>query len=290
MNIVFFLLGTFIHMESLLAQEVSARDGPDLIEFLLDVAPAYGRITMESDAETRQLLEEDFCQRLRGASVPTVRMPRFLSPYKCHECNGRDVCVDTSLACLVCRQCGLQGPIGFEHGYRDFSGKDAQQVFRYKPVNYMLRLLDQLQGFGIPRVPAETWQAIRCDLRNRKIPETDVSPSDVLCTLRSLRLSHLYPHRWFLTKKLNVHYVPLRVSFELEQRIRAVFQAAYEQFLRQYAWVSRRKRKFPSYFIFIQIVLQYLGVPDVDRHFTPPSNVRNRRAICKRICGLIKAI
>ena len=278
-------------MESLLDREVSKREGPELIEFLLDIMPTYNRITMETNEEMRAHLEDEFCETLLNTkSTKSEHRPDYPTPYRCPECRGRDVCVDTDLACLVCRECGLQGPIGFEHGYLNLSGKDAHEVFRYKPVVYMLRLLDQVQGIRAPRVSKLTLQAIQRHLQARSICETDVSPTHVLQTLKALRLSSLYTHRWYLTRKLNPQYVPLRVPHELEERVRAVFLAAYEQFLRQYVWVSTRRRNFPSYMTFIQIVLQYLAVPDVDRHFTPPTNARSRHAVCKKVCDLIKAI
>ena len=278
-------------MESLLESEVSKREGPELIEFLLDIMPAYNRITMETQEETRHHLEEEFCHTLLHTVSRDAKSTRdHMSPHNCPECHGRDVCVETELACFVCRQCGFQGPGGFEHAYQNMNGKDTHKAYQYKPVAYLLRLLTQIQAAQIPRVSKETLNSIRNHLQSRSIPVREISPTHVLQTLRTLKLSSLYPHRWFLTRKLNGDYVPLRVPHELEERVCAVFAAAYEQFLRQYLWVSDRKRKFPSYVLFIQIVLQYFGVPDVDRHFTPPSSVRNRRVVCKKICGLIKSI
>ena len=249
------------------------------------------RVTMESDEILHEDLEEKFCQSLlHPHSSTNPPLHGRLTPYKCPNCHGRRICVETEVACLVCRSCGLQGPGGFEHGYQSMAGKDTHKAYQYKPVAYMLRLLNQVQAPHIPRLLKETLDAIRLHLLDHAIPTSLITPTDVLQTLRDLKLHSLYAHRWFLTKKLNRHYVPLRVPHELEERVCCVFVAAYEEFLRQYLWVSEKKRKFPSYIIFIQIVLQYLGIRDVDRHFTPPTNIRNRRAICKKICGLIKSI
>jgi len=213
-----------------------------------------------------------------------------LTPFGCPECHGHHVCVDTTLACLVCRKCGLQGAIGFEHPYRNFNGKDTKEPFQYQPVAYMLRLLDQIQGNGAPGVSKDEWQAIQEHLRARQVCDADITPTHVLHALQHLRLCSLYTHRWYLTRKLNPQYIPLRVPHKLEERVRAVFVAAYERFVRLYVRGSTRRRKFPSYLMFIQIVLQYLGIPDIDRHFTPPTNVRNRRVVSKMICDLVKAL
>ena len=77
---------------------------------------------------------------------------RRITPSKCSFCGGHDVCIDTELACLVCCQCGIQGPIGFEHTYRTLSCVDTNLPYEYQPKVYLLRLLDQLQGFRVPRV------------------------------------------------------------------------------------------------------------------------------------------
>ena len=122
-------------MESLLEQEVSKRDGADMIEFLLDIMPSYNRVTMESDEILHEDLEEKFCQSLlHPHSSTNPPLHGRLTPYKCPNCHGRHICVETEVACLLCRSCGLQGPGGFEHGYQSMAGKDTHKAYQYNPL------------------------------------------------------------------------------------------------------------------------------------------------------------
>ena len=280
-------------MEDRLERALSQRHGQELMEFLLNVMPSYNRITMANCDETREMLEDEFCEEFLEDGPPKKKRRRDrMSPYKCPECKGRDVCVDTELACLVCRQCGLQGHIGFEHSRQNHDGKDTHTPFKYKPVMYMMRLLNQMQLMLVPRMTKkvkESLLAVDMYLTERCIAVCDITPQLVFEALRALKFSSLYPHRWFVTRKLNPQYTPLSLSHELEEKVCAVYLAAYEQFLRQYVWVSTKKRKFPNYLLFLQLTLQYLGVPDVDRHFPPPPKT-NRLSVRKKVCGLLQSI
>ena len=93
-------------MDSLLDAEASKRQDSELIDFLLDIMPTYHRICTESQEDVRQQMEAEFCQQLLH-QTPTERKAsrRSLTLFVCRECGGHNVCVDTTLACLVCRQC-----------------------------------------------------------------------------------------------------------------------------------------------------------------------------------------
>ena len=231
-----------------------------------------------------------FCDErlLSAASRQPQRVKPHITPSHCSQCRSTEVCVDTELACLVCCYCGLQGPIGVEHGTHNFYGKDQHKPYQYSTVNYMWKHLKRIQGQPV-KVSDDELLQLEAHLKNLDVKREDLLPLHVYAALKNLRLTRLYAQRWFVTMLLNPWYEPLQLSHFMETRLHAVFVASYEQFLRLYVWNSPKRHNFPAYLVFIQLVLQYLGMPDVDKHFTPP-NKRNRKNVCEKICTLIKAI
>ena len=211
-----------------------------------------------------------------------------ITPTHCSDCHSHHVCVDTELGCLVCCYCGLQGPIGFEHGAHNLYGKDSHKPYQYKAVTYMWKHLRRIQGQPTKVSREELLQLEAC-LKDVPVRREDLLPLHVFDALKKCRLVRLYAHRWFVTMLLNPWYEPLHLSDYMETRLQAVFQSSYEQFLRLYVWNSPKRPNFPSYLLFIHIVLQYLGVPDVDRHFTPMRK-RYRDKASEKVCSLIKSI
>jgi len=93
-------------MDELFSQEVSTREGEELMTFLLDTMPLYRRVTETNDLYELQALMDEFCFKYRHDGT-TACAPRSRSHQPevtmlgCDFCNSPVVCIDTELACLV---------------------------------------------------------------------------------------------------------------------------------------------------------------------------------------------
>ena len=124
-------------MESMFANEAEKRSDEDLIQFLMDASPLLDR-TFKATQDEQKQLEAEFRNRFSVCEDPLPPPPPFqespvqeVTPYFCGFCRCTVVIHDTENACLVCSNCGISGPIGFEHYYQD-----DRQVFRPLPYYY----------------------------------------------------------------------------------------------------------------------------------------------------------
>jgi len=281
-------------MDELFAQEVSKREGDELMTFLLDTMPLYRRATETNDPYELEVLTDEFCSKYRHNEAPPRSHPlRSDQPevtmHGCGFCNSPVVCVDTELACLVCTTCGQQGHVGFEHSHMSSTDYKTPK-WLYEPTKYMRQHLLRVQGHHMPLVPPVIVHALRHDLATHHVATKDMTPFDVYRALQRLGQKQLYPHRWAVTRLLNPDYQALRFSQSFEDRLVSLFQGCHKRF-RQAVDDGKiqHKRKFYAYTFFLECALEYLGVP-TGRHFTPRFRRRNNRKKTEEVLSLLREV
>ena len=280
-------------MDALFAQESEKRQGDDLIQFLLDAAPIYGQSMQSSNPVEQDAMIQDFRQKFQRPlqSPPFHCSPRQeVTPYACGFCQCNVVVVDTHNACLVCTNCGISGPIGYEHNFVDPGYTTRTIPYVYEPSKHLLKHLRWIQGLETPRIEARVLAAIKNDLIVRRdLFIHNITPFDVYQSLQRLNLQVLYRHRWAITRMLNTTYVPLNLSHALVEQILAIFNCYDKRFqdgIR--SGMIRRKRNFYPYPLFVQCVFKHLRVPNIDHHFKPVKKRRNHRNQLKEINSLFE--
>ena len=74
----------------------------------------------------------------------------------------------------------------------------------------------------------------------------------------------------------------------MQERVCTLFKSCHERFTAEISH-EKRKRKFFSYLLFIEQVLTFLGVPNVQHHFKPLKNVRNARRQTAEIQRMLRS-
>ena len=288
-NIIF----TNIRMEQLFSHEVAKRHDQELMDFLLDAVPVYAKSVFADTSQSQDEFIDEFLEKFPSAetthrtSSQTNRGGHDVTPFGCHACHHPNVCVDTELACLVCRGCGQQGPIGFEHGYERHSDMLISRPYQYRPESYLKKHLHRLQAFDGPPISNAMEETLMEGFQSRDIQRHDITPSNMLEVLRDLKKSTWYQHRWYLTRRMNVSYTPLTIPGDIEEKICAIFKSSYQRFVLRTCAEGRGRRKFVSYLVFIQHILKHLHVSNVDEHFTPPKTDKARMAQLARMRAIM---
>ena len=174
-------------VHELFAAEVARRSPAELIDFLLDAAPTYGRV-MAGDPLTSELDVQEHIGTFDDEPKHSLNPPPHMSPFGCPFCKHCYVCVDTELACLVCMQCGRQGPVGFEHSYRPLGDVPPPQTYQYKPVHYLLKHLAHLQGERYPTIEPHVISSLKRDLMDHGTMFHTAEPNVVYESLKRLNL------------------------------------------------------------------------------------------------------
>ena len=278
-------------MDAFFAQEVEKRHGDDLVEFLLDAAPIYARVLQTRDPIQQCAMTQELQQKIQRPHRPAPfhSCPvQEVTPYGCGFCRCKVVVVDTHHACLVCTNCGISGPIGYEHNFLDSEFTMRTLPYVYEPSKHLAKHLRWVQGCDMPHVDVDLLTAITNDLiAHRTSDMTTVYPYDVYRSLQRLKRQDLYQHRWVLTRLLNPTYVPLRLTHELLEQVLAIFSGCHKRFQDQIKrGVIRRKRNFYPYPLFIQCALNYIGMTNLEHHFKPLKARRNYRRQMKEMVRL----
>lgn len=262
-------------------------DEQALIDYLLQATPTYGRICMGDVSVTDEDIEDYLGIPMPDDHNGHGKQRVELTPFGCPCSKFAHVCVDTESASLVCMQCGHIARAGFVHSVNDLSCVNTWPKYIYQPKSYLAQHLKRLEGQGYPRFPPELLASIREDLLARNIVLSNTQPNDVYASLKRLKLGRLYPHRWALTKRVNLTYRPLILSHELHERLEKVFIGCYIRYAAQRVKTGR-KRKFLSYPLYILHALQYLGVQDAHVHFKPLKNKKLTAQYAKEIQSLLR--
>jgi len=265
-------------------------NGDDLIAFLLDAAPLYAK-TIDCAPQEMPQLESDFrdmcrprnsdaSQQVKRSDAPCTQVTRD----GCPECNQSRVVIDEESACLVCTECGLQGPVGLEHAYRDFSFVNASMPYTYKPNKYLERLMDCLEGLRMPRFPPPLELMMHRDFDQRGLSLDRVTPNHVFEALKRTRRPRFYQHRWAITHRLNPAYKPLMISTEKRDHILGLFSGCFQLFTKR---PSSRRRKFYSYPVFLKCALEFIGYANVASHFKGLKDQKNQRQQEREVLALL---
>ena len=257
-------------MDALFAQEVEKRQGDDLMQFLLDASPIYAQALHARDQVEMDACKARFCQTFHlPTDTPPFHAlpPQRVDPYGCGFCQCKIVVLDTENASLVCTNCGMSGPTGFEHDFLHDPSEHPTTPYLYEPCKHMMKHLQWLQGHYLPRMDDHDLVAIKRDLEAHHPSIHHALPFDVFQSLQRLKLKDFYQHRLAITRKVNPSYHPLRLTLDVVDQVLAIFAGCHQRFLNGIrTGVIQRKRNFYPYPWFIQCLLNHLGVPHSRYH------------------------
>lgn len=284
---------TFVELiESEMESDTPAHTQTATVDFLLKVAPmllhyeeakrkiaTYQLIAHPQSTDCLEINEalttcfeihQDF---LRQFSPKDAVRTHHGFPTHCKECGSFNSFVDDrATATYPCTVCGLVIRYDIAMGKNCMSHADqlirAPCSYMYDPNKYFRKCLEESQGIHRGSFPAELLTSLRTDFRIRGIPSYAIVPSLVRESLKRLRRPIFYPCRWALAKRLNKSYAPMRLPYELIERLAALFRGMTCQFPNVIKKLRLRRKNLPSIPTFAQAALLHWGYPQFATEFT----------------------
>lgn len=196
-------------------------------------------------------------------------------------------CADTSYwinhtetARWVCTECGRVR--GYDYvlesclDYEDRVTRARTRIHKYRPDQYLQRLLNEIQGIHGTPVPPALLAAVSNNLYAHGIGPADITPAHVRVALKRLRLSSYYPYRWSIAAKLNPLLELPTLSHDTLTKIHAIFQSMRVRFSHTTHALGLSRKSLPNYPSFLRFVLHYLGLHE-EANILPPLRSSQKR-------------
>ena len=260
-------------MDAMFNTECQKRTGEDLIQFLLNTAPMYGRYTasryMDCGGDTPaervarkqcSVAQQEFEEYLGSKKVnASPIVPPHV--FQCDDCGHPEVLFLTDEAARVCARCGLQRSNGFEDSclMNSVSAEPPRpRPPQYKPAKFLQQHMDQVQGIFRGRFSEDMLRHIADDLKQNQVCTDAITPDAVRVALKHTHHTSMYKHRWALAHKLNPSFVPVTLDDDVQAQLHALFQSCYNR-LHMHLPSGTKRKNFFSYSLFLRCALDHLG-------------------------------
>lgn len=201
----------------------------------------------------------------------------------CLNCNVEKTLFQSE-GSYVCRKCGDTEPVIMESeipSHKEMANE--KQKYPYKKINHLKEKLNQFQSKESADIPENICNAIRMDLRKKKIRPENCAPFHIKSILKKRRLTSYYEHLqqiYCIISGAN----PITLPREVEETIINMFQAMQESF-RAHCPASRSN--FLSYSYVLNKLFRILKMPEHAKYFNLLKSKDKRREqdiIWKKIC------
>lgn len=240
--------------------EFLGRADPYIREFQRQQFCRPARPVEQSSKEMRVM--EEYAVELEGA------VPKFdiRSSDGCTHCNVQ-MQLYTTLSMLVCPRCGCtRAFLDATANLLAFSDDSYEYgSFSYKRINHFSEWLASVQAKENLEVPREILTDVMQRLYDERITAVEnITVHKVRDILKKLRLRKYYEHVQLITCKITGRKPPC-MTLEMEERIKACFQAASQSFQRH---CPPNRKNFISYSLVIYKLCELLGYREFMPYFT----------------------
>lgn len=203
----------------------------------------------------------------------------------CPGCHVERIVVETD-GVAICPKCGSQDVVLVESD-RVSVGADTTKEYStqsYRRVNHLQEHLSQIQGRESTVIPETLVDAIMLELKKERVTDMrNITPKMMRGILKRLGSSKYYEHITTIIRTIN-GLPPLRISPELEDKIKSMFKEVQPAFSRV---CPATRSNFLQYNYVISRILLLLGEPELASYF-PPLKSREKQAMAestwKAIC------
>ena len=239
----------------------------------------------ESDANSRCGLLREYMLAVDPAQVKPHRRDRA-DVLGCPVCHIERVIVEAD-GVAICPKCGSQDVVLVESD-RIAGGVDSSKEYSsqsYRRVNHLAEHLNQVQGRETTAIPESLIDSIMLELKKERVTDMrNITPKMMRGILKRLGSSKYYEHITTITRLINGQ-PPLRISPELEDKVKAMFKEVQPAFSRV---CPATRSNFLQYNYVISRILLLLSEPELASYF-PPLKSREKQAMAestwKSICA-----
>ncbi|MEM3061970.1 MAG: hypothetical protein QW303_00290 [Nitrososphaerota archaeon] len=223
------------------------------------------------------------------ATDPNYRKSNKIDQYICSqpECGG-EVILNQSDGCLVCRKCGISETLILPIDKPNY--KEPVQdtgTYAYKRINHLTEILSQLQAKESTDIPQKVFDAIRRELKKRKINKDDLDIFKLRRILKKLNYRKYYEHVPHILQVINGKEPP-NFSRKDELRIKMMFKAIQKPFA---IYCPKNRKNFLNYSYVLHKFCELLDLDEYIGYFPLLKNntkLLQHDKIWKNICRYMK--
>jgi hypothetical protein len=201
----------------------------------------------------------DYLENVESIVLPhDQRRNQKINIYECSACKSSNVFIDSNINDIVCHDCGVAEPwVSEELTYREEQEHTEMIiVYSYKRDNHFNEWLLQFQAQEQTNIPDEVIDKLRHEFKKTKIKSLDeITHAKVRSFLKKLKLNKYYEHVPYIANILN-GIQPPKMSLELEERLRRMFQEIQEPFNKH---CPENRKNFLSYSYVLYKFCELLG-------------------------------
>ena len=247
-------------------------------------ALAAKRASGEGAETSRAGLLREYMMAVDPTQVKPVKRDRA-EVLACPCCHVERVVVEAD-GVAICPKCGSQDVVLVESD-RVAVGADTTKEYStqsYRRVNHLSEHLSQIQGRESTVIPENLVDSIMLELKKERVTDMrNITPKMMRGILKRLGSSKYYEHITTIIRTIN-GLPPLRISPELEDKIKSMFKEVQPAFSRV---CPATRSNFLQYNYVISRILLLLGEPELASYF-PPLKSREKQAMAestwKAIC------
>jgi protein-arginine kinase activator protein McsA len=221
--------------------------------------------------------------------------PSFVRTYPhedcimCDFCKSRSKHIVASEGITYCNNCNTVEKALLEVEKPSYKEPPSDVTYyAYRRINHLNEWLNQVQGKEFTDIPQDLIDRILLEMNKNKITNmATLTVTQIRGILRKLKTNKYYEHSSYILYKLS-GITPPRLGEELEDKIRMMFAAIEEPYLRH---AQPMRKNFLSYSYTIHKLLQILGRTEFIKYFPllkSREKLHMQEIIWKKICGDLK--
>lgn len=201
---------------------------------------------------------------------------------------GGELVINQTDGCIVCTKCGLSEPIVV--AVDNFNYREQIQdsgTYAYKRINHLTEILSQLQAKESTDIPQKVFDAIKRELKKRKINKDDLDIFKLRRVLKKLNYRKYYEHVPYILQIINGKQPP-NFSRKDEMKIKMMFKAIQEPFA---IYCPKNRKNFLSYSYVLHKFCELLDLDEYIDYFPLLKNntkLLQHDKIWKNICKYMK--
>lgn len=239
----------------------------DSVPYLLEYENAA--IAEHATRENMELCESitmEFQEKMNMRPPSEERFQRYkrrritIDPYICTNCKSRNLMQDDSGAQMICRDCSVQMSFGIPDGIAGLTYEQKSDLpgpqYTYKPEQHFIDLLNQVEAISTRNIPPELISCLKAKFEQFGMRSENITPADVRSMLKDVRLitangttqgCKYYEDVFFLTRRLNKSFVPIKIPEERKTIFKAMFREVYARFHCNAKKINPKRKNFLSY-------------------------------------------
>ncbi|AAV50698.1 putative transcription factor [Acanthamoeba castellanii mimivirus] len=199
------------------------------------------------------------------------------------DCDGEKI-LNQNDGYMVCKKCGFSEPILLTTDKPNYKEPTQDSgTYAYKRINHLTEILSQLQAKESTDIPNKVYEAIKRELKKRKIDKNDLDIFRLRRILKKLNYRKFYEHVPHILQVINGKEPP-NFSRADEMKIKALFKSIQKPFA---IYCPKNRKNFLNYSYVLHKFCELLELDEYTNYFPLLKNnakLLQHDKIWKNIC------